>query len=422
MDTCCIDKRFDAELSMAVRSMADWYRASELCVVYMNDVPALAASTMAGTATDSPWLEHFARSQWFYRGWTLQELVFSPNVVFYSRHWHHVDEERVRETSGMTMPELLSTISGIPEECLKDSRRIFEYSIAARMSWASQRTTTRKEDEAYCLMGIFAIRMEIMYGEGNHAFFRPQTRILEKCDDESIFAWRVPGEPAKTAAEEPFYALLALEPKAFKGCGNISRDQDIDPGRSYAITNAGLRLSTTATKFQNPTLARFVDFGEILLIALNCTQANGQDPDGTEVREVCFIALADVVQKGYGPGYVRLFAWSTGASLYRYLRHPSPNICAASTEEDLPRQVYHVAYAPSIISASRLCCQARPHCVMTLENMRQEERDKEAMALPAARLQKHSFYRVDWPMEKVQVRMTPVSETILPSGDSCQAL
>ena len=66
---------------------------------------------------------------------------------------------------------------------------ITEISIAARMQWASSRSTTRIEDEAYCLFGIFGINMPTLYGEGRNAFYRLQEEILRTSPDTSLFAW-----------------------------------------------------------------------------------------------------------------------------------------------------------------------------------------------------------------------------------------
>lgn len=62
-------------------------------------------------------------------------------------------------------------------------------SVAQKMSWASRRTTTRLEDMAYSLMGIFDVNMPLLYGEGQKAFIRLQHEIVRVSDDESIFAW-----------------------------------------------------------------------------------------------------------------------------------------------------------------------------------------------------------------------------------------
>ncbi|GAW13470.1 hypothetical protein ANO14919_028560 [Xylariales sp. No.14919] len=60
------------------------------------------------------------------------------------------------------------------------------------MSWAAKRSTTRIEDQAYSLMGIFDVNMPLIYGEGTKAFLRLQQEILRVSDDQSLFAWGAP--------------------------------------------------------------------------------------------------------------------------------------------------------------------------------------------------------------------------------------
>jgi hypothetical protein len=62
-------------------------------------------------------------------------------------------------------------------------------SVAQIMLWASTRETTRMEDQAYCLMGLFGVNIPLLYGEGEGAFMRLQLEIIQKSNDESIFAW-----------------------------------------------------------------------------------------------------------------------------------------------------------------------------------------------------------------------------------------
>ena len=57
------------------------------------------------------------------------------------------------------------------------------------MNWASARSTTRIEDEAYCLMGLFNVNMPTIYGEGRQAFHRLQHEIMKQSFDTSLFAW-----------------------------------------------------------------------------------------------------------------------------------------------------------------------------------------------------------------------------------------
>jgi len=59
------------------------------------------------------------------------------------------------------------------------------------MSWAAFRETSRIEDIAYCLLGIFDVNMPLLYGEGKKAFIRLQQEIMKGTHDFSLFAWFV---------------------------------------------------------------------------------------------------------------------------------------------------------------------------------------------------------------------------------------
>ncbi|KAL8946605.1 MAG: hypothetical protein Q9222_007018 [Ikaeria aurantiellina] len=212
IDTCCIDKRSSAELSEAINSMYEWYKKAKECYVYLSDVLWADEDPMRRLAEES-----FRRSRWFTRGWTLQELLAPRHVIFFDRDWR-----RIGTRSGYH--QLISSVTGIgvnyllvndrekvdshdsqPPACErgKDCRfhnRSKEASIATKMSWASRRETSRVEDVAYCLLGIFDINMPLLYGEGHRAFQRLQHRLLEESVDDSILASR---EVGKHLAQSP---------------------------------------------------------------------------------------------------------------------------------------------------------------------------------------------------------------------------
>jgi hypothetical protein len=71
------------------------------------------------------------------------------------------------------------------------------------MSWVSRRQTTKKEDTAYCLLGLFDVNMPLLYGEGDKAFMRLQHELLKNSDDESIFAWTANVESSGLLATSP---------------------------------------------------------------------------------------------------------------------------------------------------------------------------------------------------------------------------
>ncbi|KAH9889531.1 heterokaryon incompatibility protein-domain-containing protein [Cubamyces lactineus] len=176
VDTCCIDKTSSAELSEAINSMYTWYSEAVICYVYLHDV-----STRPNTTAFE---DHLTSSVWFTRGWTLQELVAPLSVVFLADDWKLLG---TKEQWAL----VLERRTGIDRKVLTCATFLDDVSVARRMSWAAGRRTTRPEDRAYSLMGIFGVHMTTIYGEGEaKAFRRLQEEILKQCTpDQSIFAW-----------------------------------------------------------------------------------------------------------------------------------------------------------------------------------------------------------------------------------------
>lgn len=120
-------------------------------------------------------------SRWFTRGWTLQELIAPVDVIFYSQKWDPLGAKQGDPLNNdWRFPYLLSDITGIDGDVLLGSLTLEDLSVATKMKWAANRHTTRTEDTAYCLMGIFSVNMPLLYGEGSRAFIRLQEEIL-KC-------------------------------------------------------------------------------------------------------------------------------------------------------------------------------------------------------------------------------------------------
>jgi hypothetical protein len=114
------------------------------------------------------------------------------------------------------------------------------------MSWAAKRETTRKEDIAYCLLGIFRISMPIIYGgDGDQAFSRLQEEIMKKLEDDSILAWGLnlaESIPSKSA-DVVSAGILATAPSDFANCGRIVlRQQDATPINTFDISGGRLRV------------------------------------------------------------------------------------------------------------------------------------------------------------------------------------
>lgn len=219
VDTCCIDKKSSAELSEAINSMFRWYADADVCYAYLCDV-------------DSK--ESFANSQWFTRGWTLQEYLAPRRLIFYDRSWTAFGSRGV-------LTGKIQKITGIPIYATEPGR-LKEYCVAERMSWASKRRTTRQEDMAYCLLGIFDINMPLLYGEGDRAFQRLQEEIMKVNADMSLFAWE--GLPYSR------FSLLASSPVCFdpslRSIGEYDDWKFKGPSQGFTLNNAGISMTNVA--------------------------------------------------------------------------------------------------------------------------------------------------------------------------------
>jgi hypothetical protein len=225
VDTCCIDKTNSTEFSEAINSMWRIYRHASECFVYLADVPSVRRSE-DGHFLDAD-VAVLEKSDWWNRGWTLQELLAPRDVTFFDAQW------RPFGTKADTAREI-ARITGIRRRFLVGMEPLENASVAMRMSWAARRTTTKREDMAYCLLGLFDVHIPPLYGEGEKAFMRLQLEIIKKSSDESIFAWKADIESS---------GLLASSPSYFEGSGNIvSFEIDGHQSLPYSMTNQGLEL------------------------------------------------------------------------------------------------------------------------------------------------------------------------------------
>ncbi len=178
VDTCCINKATNDELSTAINSMFRWYQCASKCYVYLSDVqvPDEVVDVQAFRIT---WEGAFRRSRWFTRGWTLQELLVPSMVEFFSK-------ERKRLGSKISLEREIHEITKIPVEAIR-GQRLSEFSVEERMMWAEKRTTTLKEDRVYCLLGIFGVFMPLIYGEGEeYAFLRLNEEVQKRREGQGM--------------------------------------------------------------------------------------------------------------------------------------------------------------------------------------------------------------------------------------------
>ena len=289
IDTCCIDQTSSAELSRSINSMYEWYSCANVCYVYLHDVDS--------TTEYARLASQFRRSRWFTRGWTLQELIAPRNVIFLSSKWRFIGTKH-------SMMAMVQEITGIDRKVLQHKMTPSEVPVAQRMRWVAGRDTELLEDQAYCLIGIFGVRLTPIYGEGEDAFFRLQEAILKSDPDQTIFAWgeRTPvGSDSIEGLDNSFDPtrtetyVLAQHPANFSGLRHMQRIRPLSrlelaarlPGvpvgyPQYTYTSSGLRTSFPLIRYKKSEQVTY------WLAILACEDENynllalllNPDPDG----------------------------------------------------------------------------------------------------------------------------------------------
>ncbi|KAI8683165.1 hypothetical protein LRP88_04861 [Fusarium phalaenopsidis] len=244
IDTCCIDKSSSAELTEAINSMYQWYQQAKVCYAFLSDL-------QDGNLKDC---------RWFSRGWTLQELIAPKTVQFFDRSWKNAGDK-------MSLLKQLSTVTNIDAGILSHKVPLSSACVAKRFSWAAKRKTTRDEDLAYCLLGIFNINMPMLYGEGRKAFTRLQEEIIRTTNDLSIFAWTWRG----SWDGRPYLSFLADGPEDFTWCSNLTlRTDPLVNEYEMAITNKGIHI-------QGPHwVSEYKDGSIRYSLSLQCTNKDEQ--------------------------------------------------------------------------------------------------------------------------------------------------
>ncbi|KAG9187046.1 hypothetical protein G6011_10154 [Alternaria panax] len=232
IDSCCIDKTNNAELSESINSMFQWYSEAELCLVYLADFDA--------NATDSERDTMLVCARWFSRGWTMQEIIAARAANFYDRAWCQFGTRASLRDELASITNIDVEVFTPPQgpDALSTRGLLDTIPVGRRMSWAASRQTTRPEDVAYCLIGLFQVNMPMLYGEGGEqAFIRLQEEIMRDRNDLSLFAWR-----ARDSSTDR--GILARSPDEFAGLSSLKHEQDIRFNPEFSMSNKGLRINT----------------------------------------------------------------------------------------------------------------------------------------------------------------------------------
>lgn len=198
----------------------------------------------------------------------MQELLAPSRVIFLDRQWKYFGDRR-------TLSMEISDATRIKHEHLRNWHGAC---IATKMSWVSERVTSRVEDMAYCMLGFFDVNMPLLYGEGEKAFTRLQLEIIKKSDDESIFAW---------TALLPRHGMLAPHPCNFAQSGDITIHQDLKKKRfPYVMTNQGLEFQAPYRDLTSAIQGETYDLPttNTTALALNCWREGHEGPLAVTIK------------------------------------------------------------------------------------------------------------------------------------------
>lgn len=276
-DAICIDRRSGTALSESLNSLAEIYRKSKLCIVYLHDLLDTQASDfdVESGLSDCSWFRHV---------WMLPHLIFSTVLRFYDAQGRHIGSKSELITE-------LSRMTSIDEGALRDSNSLADYPSCTKMSWAAGLSADRIEDVAYSLLAIFNISMNIQYGEGMESFLRLQEEILKSTGDTSILAW----QPLPNQIYRGMLAHSPLEYSHFKNKSkaNLKLDGELRIRSDGIHIQAGL-----GGRGNNLLLPLYTSDGPTMWIVLslwdgvfvrNCTETllDGAEVSNVFVRNIC---------------------------------------------------------------------------------------------------------------------------------------
>jgi hypothetical protein len=198
-DTCCIDKSDHSVLQEALVTMFKWYQGSAMMIVFLRGV---RSPSQRGA---------LARSIWNTRAWTLQEYLAAKVIHFYTEDWTlYLDLELPNHKESPEVISEMEQATGVAAQQLMALRPGLT-SIREKLCLASTRQTTRVEDAAYSLLGIFSVSgINPIYGEGEKSLGLLLAHVLTGSGDVSILAWT--GESGRYNSCLPAYIAVFNEP------------------------------------------------------------------------------------------------------------------------------------------------------------------------------------------------------------------
>lgn len=203
VDSCCIDRSNSVALEDAINSLFYCYRNAAKCYIYLSDI-STPDWEETSKKSDCRWQSAFRKSKWFARSWTLQELLAPRSAEFFSCEGQKLGDKN-------TLRQTLHEITGIATQAL-EGRPLAHFSVRERLLWAANRGATLEEDQVYSLLGIFGIKMTMMYGEGSwNACLRFWDEIFRRIEDYTILLCTRPSD-TDNDQQSAVWDLLAPPP------------------------------------------------------------------------------------------------------------------------------------------------------------------------------------------------------------------
>ena len=246
-DTCCVDQDNTVVLQESLVAMFTWYRGSILTIVYLQDVPS----------------KSFSDSDWNKRAWTYQEYVAAETVQFYTVDWkpylrsdlwnHKKSPEIVSEMQRMSQV----TADQLAVLCPGRDR------VREKLFLASKRLSTRVEDIAYSLLGIFGVSIPVIYGEGTRAVGRFLEHILKASGDLTILAWTGTANEYNSCLPLNLTVYDSLEPPHIPYMETARLDEEVSKS-DPSIPDLAV-LAEALKGFSSPSHSASMDSGRLRL-------------------------------------------------------------------------------------------------------------------------------------------------------------
>lgn len=180
LDTCCIDRSNDLEVEEAVGAAYKWYKNSKRCYVLLLDVES---DSLEGDGELA-----FRKGKWFTRSWTVPELLAPASMKSFSRSGTQLGDKG-------SLKNIIHEVIRIPVKALSKND-MSDFGVIECLSWAEDRHTTREEDSAYCLLGLFSCSMPIIYGEGRKRAWERLKWVIQEQRSDNICRWLSPSDPS----------------------------------------------------------------------------------------------------------------------------------------------------------------------------------------------------------------------------------